>query len=212
MLHFAVILFLAAGASTAALAPGADPGVVQARILLNELRTREARRVIAQLESRMRGRIEPRVLRAEAAVLECKWDEAAGLLAEARGLQKSDATDVAILRLDRAIYYGKSSRPPGAACAGQPGFVAPVAVRRAAPAYPEEARARTVIGSVHLWTLIDERGIPRSIETLAAPGAGLGKAAAEALAQWRYTPARLGGASAACAILVTIEFVPGMSE
>jgi periplasmic protein TonB len=79
---------------------------------------------------------------------------------------------------------------------------------RAFPRYPELARKAGVEGSVVLLIVIDREGRVGEIEVLRAPDPrfGFDLAAIEAVKQWRYQPALLGGRPVAVQASVTIEF------
>ncbi|MBI1357965.1 MAG: TonB family protein [Acidobacteria bacterium] len=67
-------------------------------------------------------------------------------------------------------------------------------LKQVQPAYPPEARAERVHGTVMLDAVIDEQGVPT--ELLAEPNgvdARLVKSAIEAVRQWRYKPTLLNG-------------------
>jgi protein TonB len=79
---------------------------------------------------------------------------------------------------------------------------------RAFPRYPELARKAGVQGTVILLIVIDRDGRVGEIEVLRAPDPrfGFDLAAVEAVKQWRYRPALLGGRPVAVQASVTIEF------
>jgi len=91
-----------------------------------------------------------------------------------------------------------------------PGLEPPVVIpsTRAHPDYPDIARKAKVTGSVLLLIIIDKDGRVGTIEVIQAPDARFGfeLAAIEAVKQWRYRPARLGGRPVAVQATVRIEF------
>ena len=92
---------------------------------------------------------------------------------------------------------------------GHPDITPPVQrATRAFPRYPELARKAGVEGSVVLLIVIDREGRVGEIEVLRAPDPRFGfeLAAIEAVKQWRYQPALLGGRPVAVQASVTIEF------
>jgi protein TonB len=79
---------------------------------------------------------------------------------------------------------------------------------RAYPRYPEMARKAGVQGTVVLLIVIDREGRVGEIEVLRTPDPrfGFDLAAIEAVKQWRYHPALLGGRPVAVQASVTFEF------
>lgn len=71
----------------------------------------------------------------------------------------------------------------------------PTILRKVAPRYPENARANGLQGEVVLQVLLDRDGVPRAPMVLRmTPGCEeLAGAAVDAVRQWRYEPARVGG-------------------
>jgi TonB family protein len=75
------------------------------------------------------------------------------------------------------------------------------------PAFPEAARANRVEGVVVLQTVIDEDGVVRDLEVLRSADPALDQAAAEAVRQWRFEPAKLAdGTPVAVYYVLTIRF------
>lgn len=92
---------------------------------------------------------------------------------------------------------------------GHPDIMPPIQIAtRAYPHYPEMARKARVQGTVILLVVIDKEGRVGEIEVLRAPDPRFGfeLAAIEAVKQWRYRPALLGGRPVAVQASVTIEF------
>jgi len=92
---------------------------------------------------------------------------------------------------------------------GHPDITPPIQrASRAYPRYPELARKAGVQGTVVLLIVIDRDGRVGEIEVLRTPDPrfGFDLAAIEAVKQWRYRPALLGGRPVAVQASVTFEF------
>jgi protein TonB len=93
---------------------------------------------------------------------------------------------------------------------GHPGITPPVLIAssRVYPRYPDLARKAGVQASVLLLVVIDEKGRVGSIEVMSAPDPryGFDLATIEAVKQWRYQPALLGGRPIAVQASITFEF------
>ncbi len=70
------------------------------------------------------------------------------------------------------------------------GLTTPTALSKVAPRYPEEARKRRVQGIVVVDAVIGADGTIRSVRVLEEPDPVLGEAAAAAIRQWTFAPAR----------------------
>lgn len=82
---------------------------------------------------------------------------------------------------------------------------APVAIEKAQPAYPEEARKDKLQGKVVLRLAIDDQGTVDGVEVVdGLPG--LTEAAVEAARAWRFRPALRHGEPVAVLYVVTINF------
>jgi TonB family protein len=73
------------------------------------------------------------------------------------------------------------------------------------PDYPEAARRAGIDGPVTLLVRIGPDGAVREAERLSGPPV-LGRAAVEAVEQWRYSPLRLGGRAQSLITSVTLAF------
>jgi protein TonB len=83
----------------------------------------------------------------------------------------------------------------------------PQLIEKVNPTYPEDARNAKVSGIVVLEAVIDKTGAVGDIKTIKEPDASLGKAAVDAVKQWRYKPARLkNGDPVAVVMTVTVAF------
>lgn len=101
-------------------------------------------------------------------------------------------------------------RPDGPYVEGHPEITPPVLIAssRAYPRYPELARKAGVQASVILLVVIDAEGRVGAIEVMSAPDSrhGFDLATIEAVKQWRYRPALLGGKPVAVQASITFEF------
>ncbi len=87
------------------------------------------------------------------------------------------------------------------------GLSEPKAIEKAAPVYPEEARAERVQGAVILEVTITAKGETSDLETVQDPDARLTAAARDAVAGWRFEPARdAKGRAVAVRYRVTVNF------
>jgi TonB family protein len=87
------------------------------------------------------------------------------------------------------------------------GLSEPKVVEKAAPAYPEDARNEKVQGVVVLEVTITAEGSVTDIETIEDPDARLTAAARDAVARWRFEPARdEKGKAAAVRYRLTVAF------
>jgi protein TonB len=87
------------------------------------------------------------------------------------------------------------------------GLTEPTLVEKVAPAYPAEAREEKVQGTVVLEVTITTKGEVTEIESVEDPDARLTAAAREAVARWRFEPARDDdGDAAAVRYRLTVSF------
>jgi TonB family protein len=70
------------------------------------------------------------------------------------------------------------------------GLSEPRVLEKAPPAYPEDARQEKIQGEVVLDVTITTKGDVTDLETVQDPDARLTAAAREAVARWRFAPAR----------------------
>lgn len=87
-----------------------------------------------------------------------------------------------------------------------PADTRPVKVRDVKPEYTELARAARIQGVVILRTLIDDEGNVVDIEILKELPMGLSEAAVDAVKQWKFEPATLGGEPVPVNHNVTVNF------
>jgi protein TonB len=84
--------------------------------------------------------------------------------------------------------------------------VAPVAIVRQAPLYPELARRMRLEGVVVVEAVIDEHGNVVDARPLRLLGFGCTEAALTAVRSWRYRPATLNGRPVSVFLTVTVTF------
>ncbi len=86
------------------------------------------------------------------------------------------------------------------------GIEPPTLVREVKPDYTEEARRRGVEGDVVMEIVVRHDGSVGDVRIVQGLGAGLDARAAEAVRQWRFTPARRLGAPVDVIVEVAMEF------
>jgi periplasmic protein TonB len=86
------------------------------------------------------------------------------------------------------------------------GITAPGLVREVKPDYTEEARRRGVEGDVILEIIVRSNGSVGEVKVLQGLGAGLDQRAADAVRQWRFSPARRFGTPVDVIVEVAVEF------
>ncbi len=83
----------------------------------------------------------------------------------------------------------------------------PVAIKRVEPVYPDLARRAGIDGTVELEVSIDATGKVTDVEVVRGLPLGLSQAAADAVHQWTYRPARSAAGPVATRTSVRIRFV-----
>jgi periplasmic protein TonB len=86
------------------------------------------------------------------------------------------------------------------------GVTAPVVVYRVDPEYSEEARKAKHQGTVVVTVEIDQTGKPSNLRVLRALGLGLDQRALEAVAKWRFRPARKDGRAVPFPATIEVNF------
>jgi protein TonB len=109
--------------------------------------------------------------------------------------------------------FGYPDAPPGGTGWGpiyRPGgdVLPPIAIKEVLPLYPEQASKSHITAKVFLEAIIDTDGIPRKIKILYSPDErfGFGKAAVDALKQWRFRPGMKNGKPVAVIMTLEVEF------
>jgi TonB family protein len=86
------------------------------------------------------------------------------------------------------------------------GVTAPTLIYKVEPEYSEEARKAKYQGTVVLYVVVDERGLPRDLRIVRALGLGLDEKAVDAVKQWRFRPGYLNGKPVPVAATVEVNF------
>jgi len=86
------------------------------------------------------------------------------------------------------------------------GITAPGLLREVKPDYTDEARRRGVEGDVVLEIVVRANGSVSDVKVLQGLGAGLDQRAADAVRQWRFSPARRFGSPVDVIVEVAVEF------
>lgn len=86
------------------------------------------------------------------------------------------------------------------------GITPPSLVREVKPAYTEDARRRGIEGDVELEIVVRSDGSVGEVRLLRGLGAGLDQRAADAVRQWRFSPARRFGTPVDVMVEVAVEF------
>jgi TonB family protein len=104
------------------------------------------------------------------------------------------------------IYIaGAASRIPGATPAGE-GFSPVSATKKASAVYTSQASRDRVQGAIDLRVAVDANGEMRRVSIEQPLGYGLDARAVEAMAKWKFAPARLAGKPVAAYSLIRPEF------
>ncbi|HEY1107547.1 MAG TPA: energy transducer TonB [Opitutaceae bacterium] len=85
----------------------------------------------------------------------------------------------------------------------------PRPVSQSAPRYPRELRAERISGEATIHFIVNRNGEVVAPIVVKADDARLGEAAREAVATWRFEPARVDGRPVDCAMMVPITFSLG---
>lgn len=86
------------------------------------------------------------------------------------------------------------------------GIAAPSLLREVKPIYTEEGRRRGVEGDVELEVVVRSDGSVGAVRILRGLGSGLDQRAAEAVRQWKFSPARRFGTPVDVLVEVAVEF------
>ena len=86
------------------------------------------------------------------------------------------------------------------------GVTQPTVIFQVEPEYSEEARKAKFQGTVVLYVIIDEKGLPRQLKVVRALGLGLDEKAMEAVKRWRFRPGYLNGKAVAVEATVEVNF------
>lgn len=86
------------------------------------------------------------------------------------------------------------------------GRQAPVLISKQEPVYSEEARVAKLQGSVTLFGVIGEDGVPRDMRVVKSLGLGLDENAIASVAGWRFRPGSKDGQPVAVQSTVEVKF------
>jgi protein TonB len=86
------------------------------------------------------------------------------------------------------------------------GVTPPQLLNKVMPRYTESARRIRKEGSVFLEAIIDKSGHVSNVRVLKGLGFGLDESAADAVSQWSYKPAEVGGRITAVYLTVRVDF------
>ncbi|MBZ0111724.1 MAG: TonB family protein, partial [Thermoanaerobaculia bacterium] len=75
--------------------------------------------------------------------------------------------------------------------------IAPMKLHAPPPLYPEPARRARLQGVAIVEAIVDTEGSVTAVRVLKSPGMRMGEAAAEAIREWTFEPARLNGKAVA---------------
>jgi TonB family protein len=89
---------------------------------------------------------------------------------------------------------------------GDPMVKPPRAIYAPDPTYTKAAMQAKIEGSVHLWLILDEHGVPQQVWIDKSLDPGLDQNAINAVKQWRFEPAREEGKPVAVKIDVAVNF------
>ncbi len=124
-------------------------------------------------------------------------DDLASLVPESKQTRPKDPSAEAV---------NTSGDPSPATTLIKQGVSPPRATYSPDPDYTKKARAQKRQGNVLLWTVIDDKGIPRSITVVQCLGAGLDEAAVDAVSHWKFAPATKDGRPVAVSLNIEVTF------
>jgi TonB family protein len=86
------------------------------------------------------------------------------------------------------------------------GVSAPVAIKQVQPQFSEEARQKKMGGTVTVYLIVDQHGLPQNVHVTRGVGMGLDENAVEAVKQYRFKPAMENGKPVAVYLNVEVLF------
>ena len=86
------------------------------------------------------------------------------------------------------------------------GVSAPQLLFKVEPEYSEEARKAKFQGTVVLYIVVDEKGLPRDVKVVRPLGLGLDEKALEAVTKWRFKPGYKDGRPVAVVATIEVNF------
>lgn len=111
---------------------------------------------------------------------------------------KSELQDVSKPETEQATFY--------LAVEEMPAIIGGIESIQQRIRYPEAAREKGLGGVVYVFAYIDEEGDVVRTEVVRDPGAGLGEAAAEAVAQAKFTPGKQRGVPVGVRVSIPVHF------
>jgi TonB family protein len=117
--------------------------------------------------------------------------------------------DIHVTGLDAGVAQapGLFEPPPGAV--SRPGCLngtPPRAMKKVNPIYPMQEKMARRQGTVGLYALIDENGVPQDLRVVLSASPGLDSESLNAVRQWRYEPATCNGKPVAVETVVTVMY------
>jgi TonB family protein len=86
------------------------------------------------------------------------------------------------------------------------GVTAPTLIFKVEPEYSEEARKAKFQGTVVLYVVVNEKGMPQDLKVMRTLGLGLDEKAIDAVKQWRFRPGYLNGKPVKVAATIEVNF------
>jgi len=86
------------------------------------------------------------------------------------------------------------------------GVSAPTLIFKVEPEYSEEARKAKFQGTVVLFVVVDEKGMPRELKVIRPLGLGLDQKAIEAVEKWKFRPGMKDGHPVAVQATIEVNF------
>ena len=86
------------------------------------------------------------------------------------------------------------------------GVSPPSILYKVEPEYSEEARKAKFQGTVLLFVVVDEKGLPRDIKIIRPLGLGLDQKAVEAVEKWKFSPGKKDGKPVAVQAQIEVNF------
>jgi len=86
------------------------------------------------------------------------------------------------------------------------GVSAPQLIFKVEPEYSEEARKAKFQGTVVLYVVVDEKGLPRDLKVVRPLGLGLDQKAIEAVQKWKFKPGLKDGHPVAVSAQIEVNF------
>ena len=89
---------------------------------------------------------------------------------------------------------------------GAPGYQPSLIVKRSVPSYTEEARRFRLQGTVLVYVMVGDDGVPKDLRVIRGLGMGLDENAIEAVRTWRFRPPLVNGQPASFRATVEVNF------